>query len=298
MTRFDAPVSSPSVPGSALRAASGVLAARLGLIVAAMVPTVLALIAAVLLLGLAAVVPRVLRQAFVSSPLLVFMTPTASRADVETLGTKLTALPDVASAAVRTKDDALAALVAAGLSAPADGRNPLPDVWTVTLQGTGPLFLTEAIATRDAIRALPSVDQVRFDEAWAGSLDHATATWARFGIGWLAGVSGGVAVALLCVYILFCRALTGPVQGRPVAVASLVIVGGTMVLVSALLGYALCLLILDPIGASAWPALKPIGEFLGLKLAGSIAAATVFCLVLLVIGIVCGRANDRNKQSF
>lgn len=284
--------------GSALRAAGALVAARFGMVLAALVATIVVLVIGTSLLGAGAAVPVALRQAFVASPVLVFVRPNAARSDVEAIGPGLMALPDVSTATLRPKEEALATLVAAGIPAPTDGRNPLPDVWTVTLHGDGPSFVTEAVAMRDAISALALVDSVRFDEAWARSLDRTAAMWSRFGAGWLAGSIAALGLVLFCAYVLFGRALTTPDPGQmPTVAAAVVIVAVCLVIVAAAVSYAACLLIGDQVTEIDAAGMKPIAVVVRFTIGKAIGEASVGCLLLLLAGVAVGHRSDRPRQS-
>lgn len=281
-----------------MRAAGALVSARFGMILATLAPTVLALIAATWSLGVALAVPEALRQAFVSSPVSVFLAPATSRGDVEALGPKLLALPDVADATLRPKDEALAALVAAGLPAPSDGRNPLPDVWTVTLRGDGPLFMTEAVAARDAISALPAVDRVRFDEAWMGSLDRVTAMWSRFGVASIASVLAGAGLALFCVHVLFGRTLVAAsARDAPGAIAGIVIIGLGLAILSALIDYVACKVIVSRLVGMGLPPMKPIALLLGQSIDRTVAEVGLAGCVSVVCGVAVALSSNSSRPS-
>lgn len=294
MTRFDAPASSVGKP-SAFRTVGRLAAARVGMLVAAFVPTVLALAGAAFALACGVAVPSVLQQAFVASPVLVFVSPTASRSDVEAIGRKLTAVPGVVAAALRPKEDALAALVASGLPTPIDGRNPLPDLWTVRLRGDGPSFTTEVVTARDAITAIPGIDRVRFDEAWAGGLDRLAAAWSRFGIGALAGVLVGVALSQFCIHVLLGRSLASSADTPP-ALSALLIVGVGLSLIAAPVGYAACIVVSDRFLHVDVPSLKPIAVAIGQSIGTALGAVASVNSMLSAIGIMFG-GSDRTKRS-
>lgn len=297
MTRFDAPASSSSSQTSVFRAAGALCMARLSLVLAAFVPTVLALVGATLLLAIGVAVPAALRQAFVASPVLVFVAPAASRGDGEAIGKKLATLPDVVSATLRPKEDALATLVAAGLPAPTDGRNPLPDVWAVGLRGDGPLFMTEVVAARDAITAIPGVDRVRFDEAWAGGLDRSVDAWARFGIAAMAGGLVSFAAVVFAVHGLFGRALAGSPFGEvSVSPAMLLMIDVLVGLVSALAGYAICLVIVGRLVGIELSAMKPIVVAIGQSWVVGFVEVTGVALVLVFAGVLIGGTNSTRQS--
>ena len=291
MTRFDAPAPSPSVSASALRATVGLAIAHVGMLAATLVLTTLAMIAATALVSSVFAVPAALQQAFVASPVLVFLSPTISRNDAEALRPGLMASPDVADATLRTKEDALGALVAAGLPAPPDGRNPLPDVWTVTLRGSGPSFMTEAVTARDALRALPAVDVVRFDEAWAGLLDRTAATWSRLGMTSVAGGLVATGLAVLCIYLLFGRTLTTPASAGAASFGALMIVGFALVGLSALIDYAACRILVTSMGVADGFTGKPIAVGIGLNLVKTVAEVAVAAFLLAASGIGIGRSR-------
>jgi cell division transport system permease protein len=107
----------------------------------------------------------------------VYMAPEASADDGERVEQALRGNSDVAEVRAVPKAQALEELKAtshlAEILATLD-RNPLPDAFTVRLKaGAG----DRTPALRDAIRALPKVDQVTTDFEWARRLQE----WVRFG---------------------------------------------------------------------------------------------------------------------
>ncbi len=278
MPRFDAPPSSSSRLGALCRTIAGVLSRNPGVILATLFPTLLAVSFATALVGLAVAVPTALRGAFTASPILVFVSPTIAHDDVQALGARLKALPMVADATLRSKEDALAALIQSGLPPPADGRNPLPDVWSVRLrldaaQRGDPNFVSVAVGARDAIAALPTVDRVKFDEGWANALDRWWQAWSMFGS---LAVAGGLVLATAGVYCLFAlcaRALEIPEQsGITNAKSALAIMEAIMFCVCGILVYATCRWAVNSSSMAMEPILNPIAGQIGLTLASSIVS--------------------------
>jgi|GEM_PF-2107810 len=289
MTRFDAPKAS-SRSGDLRKTIAALLVGSPGVVLGALFVTLLVLLLATTLVGLTIAVPTALRHAFTASPILVFASPTATRSDVEALGTALKGLPMVSDATLRPKDVALSALIQAGLPAAADGRNPLPDVWMVRLRLDGPRpgdpdFVSLAVGARDAIASLPAVDRVRFEDGWVTQLDRWESAWSKFGLPTIAVALCAGAVGLVCLYGIFSRALKWPVhlenQHKQLALA---IVELLVFSVCGVLVYAAGKFATDVSGASDSPLLKPIADQLGLSLAAGVASIVAVGLVAAWMG--------------
>jgi len=290
MTRFDAPESSPSRFARQRNAVVGTVSGNPGAVVATLFLTSLVLFIATALVNLTAVVPAALRGAFTASPTLVFVSPTASPADVDALGERLRALPMVANVTFRSKEVALAALMQAGLPAVAEGKNPLPDVWIVRLRldvgaRAQPAFVTTAVSARDAIASLAMVDRVRFDEGWVNLLDRATRRWSTFGE---PAVAAGLILAVLaiaCVHWLFARALRPSMRAAPshqksaLAIVDLLVVSIATSFIA--VAWSAIAGALADVGG---PSLKPIADALGRSSTVVVAAAGAIALLVAWFG--------------
>ncbi len=271
MSRFD----EDDASASALAAAFRLVRSRPGTTIAAVALTV-ALTAVALAAAVATIAaPAALALAVPASPLTVFVSPQAARADAEALGSRLKSLPAVADATFRPKEEALAGLAAAGLPT-TDHRNPLPDAWIVRLS-TGSSFdgsfVTLATATRDGIAGLANVDAVRVDGAWFQRLDAVAAQWRRYGRPTLGATLLVAAVLQVAAWFLWSRAVGGAAR-LPRAVAAAVVSG----LVAAGVVAALELPVATLLGAD--PAMKPIAAVAGhsgVPVGVGIVVAAAFC---------------------
>lgn len=195
---FDAPD-----PPSAVRLGLRLIGARWGAFVALACVTALLFVGVVGVFGAVAMSRAAYEAAIAATTAVVVLDPQAIPADAEATGARIRAIPGVASATFRSRDDALKDLAARGLPAP-DGRNPLPDVWTLRLSAVdgGPPGERVAAVTA-AARDLPHVSAVRFDPRWGARLDDAE----RRDRGVVRPLAGAVLVALAMA--VFCVAFLG-----------------------------------------------------------------------------------------
>ena len=179
----------------------------------------------------------------------VFLQPQATRADAEALRTRIEAVPAVVGARLRTREDAMIALVSGGLPALSTKANPLPDVWIVSLgHATGSdgdlSFAARVARTRVALEALPNVESVRVDARWVDLLDRSS-RWLDRGMSlavWT--IAASLLAALLGIALLTGRALKSQGQdigdgvqalatvGMVSGLASLILAGGIAALVT------------------------------------------------------------------
>lgn len=163
----------------------------------------------------------------------VSVDPRASASDAEALGDRIRSLPGVADAKLRTRDEALRSLVANGLPPP-EGRNPLPDVWTVRPKADGGdgRFQTVIDELRRALAALPLVESTKVDARWVERIDAGKAEVAR---GLVFGRSVGytaLGILLACMGSVGGQALTRGFSPRMSVLAvavTLIGVGGLVV---------------------------------------------------------------------
>lgn len=99
----------------------------------------------------------------------VFISASASATERDRLAQKLAALPGLAGRTYVSRDQALKALEAQGLADVTAGleKNPLPDAWILTPADARPAALE---ALRKALAAMPGVERVQLDSAWAERL--------------------------------------------------------------------------------------------------------------------------------
>ena len=125
----------------------------------------------------------------------LFLKPDISLERAKTLAQTLRARGDVAEVAVRTPDDGLASLRAAGGGTDvyadalaAVGENPLPSVLVVLPKGDG-------LMLADSLRTLPEADLVQQDALWLQRL----AGWLRFGnrVAWVLAALLGMGALLV-----------------------------------------------------------------------------------------------------
>jgi cell division transport system permease protein len=121
----------------------------------------------------------------------VFLDPGLPLARAEALAGELRARPDVAGVTVKTPDDGLATLRAAGgwdAALEVVGENPLPSVLEVLPRG-------DEAALVEALRALPEADAVQHDALWRERLGR----WLGFGerVAWVLAVLLGLGALLV-----------------------------------------------------------------------------------------------------
>lgn len=244
MTRFDADIvseRSADAPASSVRA---VVASHPGVLFLSVLLTGFAIaVAAGLLLGAQGAQVK-LASTIDALQMSVFLQPQVARGDAEALRGRIEAIPTVAGARLRTREDAATTLAGSGLSALTARANPLPDVWVVSLRGVSsgaePLRLSARVAnTRVALEALPGVESVRVDGRWvdllersSSWLDHATGV-----AGWT--VTACLLVAVLGLSFLTGRALTPDARSGPGRSQALATVGMMAGLLSLAVGGAL-----------------------------------------------------------
>ena len=285
MPRFDAHESSPSRLAEFRTVVIATAKGNPGVVLSTLFLTLVAMLSGTALISIAVAVPSALRNAFVSIPVLVFAVPGATRSEVESLDLRLKALPMVADVSARSKEAALAALIEAGLPAAGDGRNPLPDVWTLRLRlletRVDSNFVTVVVGARDAIASLPAVERVKFDEGWVILLDRWARGWSAWGMPILAGCLLVGAAGTMLVYGLFSRSLRLPQQGRPSQRKSvLAFVSFLVVTAASLVIIALCALFESSTTIAGVDLMKPIADQAGLTLViivASIGAVTLVC---------------------
>ena len=219
--RFDAPA-----PPSAFAVAFATLRAHWGVTIASMfVVGCVACAAAGLRLVDAAWSAR-LAASIGATRVYVVVDPSTARADAEALGSPIRALSLVEAASFESRDDALAKLVADGLPVP-DGKNPLPDVWTVTLRSRFVMADPRGFAavvgdTRRALAASPHVDATRVDQRWVDGVDRHMRGWRRLRSPLLLAGCALLALLLLATGFLAGAALSdrqvGPMTTRKSAV--------------------------------------------------------------------------------
>jgi hypothetical protein len=168
---FDAPR-----PASSFAAAVDLLRANWGVAVALAGVTAVVLTIATAWFLFDACFSAAVDASVAATPISVLLKVQTSTAEAQALGARIVALPNVATAALRSKEDALKTLVAAGLPTP-DGRNPLPDVWTVTvkpplLNASRQSLTTFMAETRYLLGGLPAVESTAVDERWIAALDR------------------------------------------------------------------------------------------------------------------------------
>ncbi len=168
--RFDDPA-----PPSAVAVAARLATARWGAVLAFVVVATIAMFAVLAIVLARAGAAAMLAAAVAATPVVAVVSADAAPADVAALGDSMRALPGVASATPRPKDDALRTLVAAGLP-PVEGRNPLPDLWIVipdpgAIAASGRTVAEGLAALRAAVVKLAGVEAVRVDDRWVAAAD-------------------------------------------------------------------------------------------------------------------------------
>ena len=267
MTRFDA--GSPSVhpEDSSFTSARATVASHPGIFALSNLLAALAIAVACALLLVGQGARYQVARTIDGLQLSVFMQPQASRADAEGMRPRLEAIPTVVGARLRTREDALTALVGAGLPALVGKANPLPDVWLVSLAspvaGSPESPLAARIAdARAALASLPGVESVRVDGRWVDLLDRSSA-WVAHGMTvaiWT--ISTALLASLLGFFFLTGRALSAGGRlgyDRMQALATIGMVTGLLSL--ALAGGVLALVTtLTPSLSTVW---KPILDSIG-----------------------------------
>ncbi len=271
MTRFDAEPWPRDPNDATVQSARSTIAGQFAVFTGSIVLAALAIVVACGLMLASEGARYHLARAVDTIELSVFLQPQVSRADAEGLRARLDATPTVTGAKLRTRDDAMAALVAAGLPTLSTKPNPLPDVWVVTLAQAGPAATIRSLATRVAdarttLSGLPGVESVRVDGRWVELLDRWTPPVVRGAnlATWL--VTGTLAIALFCVFFVAGRAYrpdlsfqAAPAAGAKQALATVGMTSGLLSL--ALAGAALALGgVAFPDFATVW---KPIVDSVG-----------------------------------
>ncbi len=227
MTRFD------SAPGfgaqlAAAPSARSMIASHPAIFIVSVLLASLSLcvVSGFLLVGQAA--QYQLTRTIDAAQLAVFLQPQVPRSDAEALKARIEAAPHVAGAALRRREDALAALTSGGLESLAVKPNPLPDVWTVSLAlaKSDTRSLASQIAdTRSALSALPGVESVRVDSRWIGTLDR-WSFWVGSGVPMATWIGSAVLiVGLWCLFYLAGRGYAAPAHDRSSRVQALATVG-------------------------------------------------------------------------
>ena len=164
--------------------------------------------------------------------LTALLDPQLPRAEAERLKTSIEALPQVASATFKTREDALARLADAGLPAIQSRANPLPDAWMVVLapasSGDVDTQRTRVERLRAALAGLPGVESVQSDTRWIDWIDR----WApisRSAILWMYGIAFGVTGwACLGTFFLVGRAVSTERPERRSVLAIVGFLGGAL----------------------------------------------------------------------
>lgn len=244
MTRFDADIPldrSTDRPASSVRA---ILASGFGTLVLFILLAGLAIAVAMGVLLAAQGAQVKLARTIDAFQMSVFLQPQVARSDAESLRGRIEAIPAVAGARLRTREDAVATLVGDGLSALTTRVNPLPDVWIVSLRGASPGVelsrLSARVAdTRAALEALPGVESVRVDGRWVDLLERSS-SWLDRATGvatWT--VSIALLAALLGLSFLTGRALPSDARGEEGRTQAFATVGMLSGLLSLAVGGAL-----------------------------------------------------------
>jgi hypothetical protein len=281
---FDAPR-----PASPFTGALGLLKARWAVVSALVVALAIVGGAAFGLLFVDRLVTAGIEASVAATPVFVLLDTRATASEAEALGARIRALPGVADATLRTRDDALRALVATGLPAP-DGRNPLPDVWTVRLKTPPTGGLSAALATlRSALAALPLVVATRVDERWVARLDQ-----------WMSAsaASGPMVRPAGVALLLLLLASLGFVGGKAASAADnpsklVLAIAGTLVAAMALVIDALSIW---AIGTFREPAAGMLIDTTWATIAGDgLVLAVAACVFLLVLAVTFAGSAPGNR---
>jgi hypothetical protein len=290
---FDAPRSASSFAAAVdlLRSNWGAALATIG------VTTVILTIAAAWLLfdaGFSATVDA----SVAATPISVLLKVQAPPAETQALGARILAIPNIATAVLRSKDDALKTLLAAGLPTP-DGRNPLPDVWVVTVKppllSASQQSLTTFIAeTRYLLGGLPAVESTAVDERWITALDRWSQGRKKWGPKFATTIFLFLVVALFSTAFLTGRALADPVVPRKPASWSALALVASVVMLAATIIVAVSIWIAQ----SRWnagpgiPVEVTAAQLLSMQRDGLLVVGAV-ALLILVLGLTLGRRSSR-----
>ena len=223
--------------------------------------------------------------------LAVFLQPHLGRSDAESLKGRIEASPHVAAAALRKREDALAALTSGGLESLAVKPNPLPDVWIVALalaKADIAHSLSSQIAdSRSALAALPGVESVRVDSRWIGTLDR-WSSWMGHGMSlatWIA--SGALIFGLFCLFFLAGRGYAVSAPDRAARVQALATIGMIAGLASLVLAAGVVASMVRVVPNLA-AALFPIVDSLGRGAHMYVVAMGVAVIAVSALGSVSG----------
>ena len=227
-----------------------------------------------------------------STRLTVLLDPQLTRVEAERLRTPIEALPQVATAIFRTREDALSRIAEAGLPAVQPRPNPLPDAWTVLLAPASTrdveVQLTRVERLKSALAGLPGVASVQFDARWIAWIDR----WApvsRSVILWVRGIAFGVTgLACLATSFLVGRsvgAMRGATRSRLALIGFLD--GAVGIVVAAVLVWAAAM-------ASGVPLATPATGFSALAIDAGRALGALMALALTccVLGAALGRVRQ------
>ena len=285
MTRFDEKLFVHGTASGEAPSARAIVAEQPAVTVLAILLASATIFLAAAVLLFAQVVRLELERTMNAVQLLVFLQPQSSRADAEALRGRIEAVRAVASATLRTREDALAALATSGLPVSTAKSNPLPDVWIVGMRGPDANAAATPLAgrveqIRQRLLLLPGVDTVRVDGGWIDSLDRWAARADRGGA-WLDAITVGLALlALFGIYFLAGRAIghreaSGPVQ----ALATMGMIGMLLAFVVAGLLIVFAGMMLPALGAALKPAVASIDRAGQVFIVGTGALAIVTAAV-------------------
>ncbi len=214
-----------------------------------------------------------------------------TRVDAEAMRGSLEAIPLVGAVRLQTREQALTRLVDSSSLVGGPQRNPLPDLWVLTVREPDTdaalrSFADDRACLEQTLTAMPGVASVRVDREWVGFVDRWVATALRT-LPAVHGVTLG-ALATIVFCIAFVAGRTFGTDGQSTGVGPAIVFGAS----AALLGIALAAALGAAIGnvvdgatlerAGLQPVLR---AGLDSPLVGLVAAA----LVASAVGTLVGR---------
>jgi hypothetical protein len=283
---FDAPRSA-----SALGSAMSLMWSNWRVLLALTATAALVELLAAGLLCLDAIGSRALDASVGSISILVVVDSQASQADVDALGPLIRAVPGIGEATFRPKDEAIKALVAKGLP-PADGRNPLPDVWVgrfdAAATGADRSVVTAVAEARRLLGNLPHVESATADEAWVRAADRWVDHWRRARPFAWAGSLVVLSLILACAAFLAGCSLN---EGGELSVRVLAFVAVPAAMIASAIGCSTDWLLLDRLNVAAGGALQiTFGQVFAAR-PGAATAALAASWLILAAGLMVGRRS-------
>lgn len=234
-----------------------------------------------------------------ATPISVLLKVQTPPAETQALGARILAIPNVATAVLRSKDDALKTLVAAGLPA-SDSRNPLPDVWVVSVKpallNASQQSLTTFIAeTRYVLGGLPGVESTAVDERWITALDR----WSQDRKQWGPKIAGIIflflAVTLFSSAFLAGRTLagSGTASRETCGLSALAIVALVVMLAATIIVAASIWIVQSQWNVGLRALVEATLDQIFAAKRDDLLVASAMCLLALALGLTFGRRVRR-----